>query len=133
MRLGTLRYIYVRTLDKLEKGDYDSVKTIVLEGDKFSYAIDGMIIFANSITNPHKLTIDFSIFTEAGEEKILQNFPYSIRGTRNNPNYIPLKKDTGYPILPIRKEIYVKLTNNDQANDVTGIAYAVLGYPILGE
>jgi len=133
MKLGTLRYIFVRTIDTLEAGGEDSVKAIVIEGDKFSFAIDGMIIFANTITNPHKLTIDFSLFTEVGEEKLLQNFPYSIRGTRYNPNYIPLKKDTTYPILPLRKEIYVKLTNNDSANAVEGIAYAVLGYPILKE
>ena len=133
MKLGTLRYIFVKTIDTLDAGDYDSVKSIAIEGDKFSFAVDGLIIFANSITNPHKLTIDFSIFKEVGEEKLLQNFPYSIRGTRYNPNYIPLKKDTGYPILPVRKELYVKLTNNDTANAVSGIAYAVLGYPILKE
>ena len=133
MKLGTLRYVFVKTIDTLDPGDYDSVKQTVIEGDKFSFAIDGIIIFANSVTNPHKLTIDFSIFTETGEEKLLQNFPYSIRGTRYNPNYIPLKKDTWYPILPLRKEIYVKVSNNDTVNAVSGIAYAVLAYPILGE
>ena len=133
MKLGTLRYVFVRTIDKLDPGTYDSVKTIVIEGDRFSFAIDGLIIFANSITNPHKLTIDFSIFKEVGEEKLLQNFPYSIRGTRYNPNYIPLRKDTGYPILPLKKEIYVKVANNDTDNAVNGIAYAVLAYPIIEE
>ena len=131
MKLGTPRYVFVRTIDTLGPGEYDSVKQTVREGDKFSFAIDGIVIFANSITNPHKLTIDFSIFTEVGEERILQDFPYSIRGTRYNPNYIPLKKDTGYPILPLRREIYVKVSNNDTANAVSGIAYAVLAYPIV--
>ena len=133
MKLGTLRYIFVKTIDTLDAGDYDSAKSIAIEGDKFSFAIDGIIIFANSITNPHKLTIDFSIFKEIGEEKLLQNFPYSIRGTRYNPNYIPLKKDTGYPILPLKKEIYVKVSNNDTVNAVSGIAYAVLAYPLIEE
>ena len=133
MKLGTLRYIFVKTIDTLDAGDYDTVKSIAIEGDKFSFAIDGIIIFANSITNPHKLTIDFSIFKEVGEEKLLQNFPYSIRGTRYNPNYIPLKKDTGYPILPLKKEIYVKVSNNDTVNAVSGIAYAVLAYPLIEE
>jgi len=131
MKLGTPRYVFVRTIDTLGPGEYDSVKQTVREGDKFSFAIDGIVIFANSITNPHKLTIDFSIFTEVGEERILQDFPYSIRGTRYNPNYIPLNKGALYPILPLRREIYVKVSNNDTANAVSGIAYAVLAYPIV--
>lgn len=131
MKLGTLRYILVRTIDVLGPNSSDSTKEIPIDGDKFAYAIDGLVIFANSIVNPHKLTIDFSLFTDLGEEKILQNFPYSIRGVRYNPNFIPLKKDTDYPILPSRKQIYIKISNNDSANSVVGIAYAVLGYPIL--
>jgi len=132
IKLGTLRYILVKTIDTLAAGNEDSTKTVPYEGDKYSYAIDGIIIHANSITNPHKLLINFSLFTALNvEERIISNLPYSLRGTRNNEKYIPTKKDTDYPILPARQPLYLKLTNNDPANDVEGIAWAVLGYPII--
>ena len=130
-RLGTLRYVFVRTFDTIAAGDSESQRTIVLDGDKYAYAIDGLLIKVQSITNEYKFTIDFSLIDKMGvETKILQNFPYSLRGTRYNQNYIPLKKDTDYPILPVKGEIYYKLSNTD-TNDVSGVAIAVLGYPVV--
>lgn len=132
-RLGTLRYVFVRTFDTIAAGDAESQKTTVLDGDRYAYAIDGLLINVKNITNEYKFTIDFSLFDRLGTEtKILTNFPYSIRGTRYNQNYIPLKKDTDYAILPVRGEIYYKLSNTD-TNDVSGVAFAVLAYPVVEE
>jgi len=133
MRLGTLRYIFTRTFDLISAGDSESERTIVRDGDKYAYAVDGLLINIQSITNQYKFTIDFSIIDNLGvETKIMQNFPYSLRGTKYNDHYIPLKKDTDYPILPVRGNIYYKLSNTD-SNDVEGVAIAVMGYPIVEE
>lgn len=131
MKLGTLRYIYVRTFDTISAGDSESARTIVLDGDKYAYAIDGILIDIETISNEYKFTVDFSIIDTLGvETRILQNLPYSLRGTIYGSHYIPVKKDTNYPVLPVRGEIYYKLSNND-TSDVTGVAFAVMGYPIV--
>jgi len=131
--LGTLRPIYVFTVDTLVAGGEESRTSVAVDGDKFPFAIDGLSIYAGNVVNPHKLLIDFSLMKQEGEEKILVNFPYVLKGTRFSDHYIPLKKDTFYPILPLRKELHIKLKNNDSVNDVTGIAVAVWGYPVLAQ
>jgi len=131
MRLGTLRYILIRTYDEIEpSGDKPTTETAI-EGEKYAYAIDGMIIHADEITNKHLLLIDFSLLNRAGEVTLLKGFPYSLRGTRYNDKYIPTKKDTDYPILDKGSSMSVKLVNADTTYTVKKVAYAVLGYPVI--
>jgi len=130
-RLGALRYAYVRVIDSLAPNTSDSMRDTLIDGDKYDFAIDGMIIYAGTITKPEKLLINVSLMLKEGEEKLLTAFPYSLRGTRNNQNYIPLAKDTGYPMLPMKNEIYIKIENTDPDNSVDSITYAILAYPVI--
>ena len=102
-----------------------------LEGDKYAYAIDGVIIHADEITNKHLLLVDFSLLNRIGEVTLLKGFLYSLRGTRYNEKYIPTKKDTEYPILDKGSSMSIKLVNADSTNPVRKVAYAVLAYPVI--
>jgi len=134
MRLGTLRYVLVRTYDAISAGGQQSERIAVRDGDRYAYALDGLLINVESIANEYRLRIDFSIIDITGTEtKIVENLPYSLRiGFGTVRNYIPLKKDTGYPILPARGNVYFRLRNED-SSDISGVALALLAYPVLGE
>jgi len=131
MKLGTLRYMLIRTYDEIAPSDTKPVTDTAIDGDKYSFAVDGIIIHADEVTNKHLLLLDFSLLNKAGEVTLLKGFPYSLRGTRYNDKYIPVKKDTDYPILEKNCSMSIKLTNSDSSNSVYRVAYAVLGYPII--
>jgi len=131
MKLGTLRYILIRAYDEIPPSETKPVTDTAIDGDKYSFAIDGIIIHADEITNEHLLLIDFSLLNKAGELTLLKGFPYSLRGTRYNSKYIPTKKDTDYPVLDKNCSMSVKLTNEDSTNSVKKVSFAVLGYPII--
>lgn len=131
MKLGTLRYVLVRTFDEIGPSEEVAVTEAALEGDKYAFAVDGMVIHADEIVNKHQFIIDFSLLNREGEVILLRGFPYSLRGTRYNDRYIPTKKDTNYPVLDLGARMSVKLTNTDSANSVRKVAFAVLAYPVL--
>jgi len=137
MKLGTLRVVYVHAWDEIGASDYKQDYATCREGDKLEFALDGMIVNFDKKEDAalldSQVTIDFSIITAEKEEVLLSGFPYSCRGTRNNPKYIPLSKETGFPHVPAGKKFYYKITNNNDTFKILGVAIAVFGYPVIGD
>lgn len=139
VKLGTLRAVYTHTYDEIAENDSKSETEICRDGSKYEFAIDGIIVKFDAKEDAalldSEILIDFSIFPSDKEEVLLADFPYSCRGTRNNPNYIPLSKETGFPRLPISKKFYYKIrnTNTNVAHAINGVAIVVNGYPVIGE
>ncbi len=138
--LSTLRSIleYVNTTDAgiAGNGGVATDTTIVRDGDKYEFAIDGVLLNIDEFEAhvwQSKVKLSISTFPEGGEQKLLVGFPYSCRGTRQNPKYIPLAKDNGYPRLPQNKKIYYKILNDSENAEyfIKGVAFVVLGYPVL--
>lgn len=139
VKLGTLRAVYTHTWTEIAENDSKSETEICRDGDKYEFAIDGIIVTFDAretvdVPLDSEVLIDFSIFPADKEEVLLADFPYSCRGTRNNPIYIPLSKETGFPILPVNKKFYYKIRNTDTvaAHAIQGVALVVLGYPVIG-
>lgn len=139
VKLGTLRAVYTHTWDEIAENDNKSEQEICRDGDKYKFAIDGIIVTFDAKENTalldSEILIDFSIFPADKEEVLLADFPYSCRGTRNNPLYIPLSKEVGFPMLPVNKKFYYKIRNTNTTADhaIQGVALVVFGYPVLGE
>lgn len=141
-KLGTLRAVfeYVNTAVGGIAGAGGSVsdQTIVRDGDKYEFALDGAILNIDELHGSlweSEVKLDFSIFPNGGEQKLLVGFPYSCRGTRQNPKYIPIAKDAGYPRLPVNKKFYFRIVNDgkDAAYTAKGVALVLFGYPVLVE
>ena len=139
VKLGTLRAVYTHTWAEIAENDSKSEQEICRDGDKYEFAIDGIIVNFDEretvdVPLDSEILIDFSIYPTDKAEVILADFPYSCRGTRNNPFYIPLSKEVGFPMLPVNKKFYYKISNTDtDANHaIQGVAFVVFGYPVLG-
>lgn len=141
VQLGTLRAVWARVYDEIAgNNDLKTETDIVRDGDKFIFALDGFIVqFDVKENDPlpmdSSILIDFSIYPTEKEEVLIADFPYSCRGTRNNPKYIPLGKETGFPMLPKNKKFYYKIQNTDSvaANAIKGVAVVIYGYPVIGD
>jgi len=139
VKLGTLRAVYTHTWDEIAENDNKANQEICRDGDKYEFAIDGIIVNFDAKEDAalldSEILIDFSIFPADKEEVLLADFPYSCRGTRNNPLYIPLSKEVGFPMLPVNKKFYYKIrnTNTNAAHAIQGVAIVVFGYPVIGE
>ena len=139
-KLGTLRAVfeYVNTeAGGIPGGSAPSDQTIVRDGDKYEFALDGLVFNIDNLGDvwESKVKLDFSIFPNGGEQKLLVGFPYSCRGTRQNPKYIPLAKDIGFPRLPVNKKFYYRIENTDEdvGHMIKGVALVLFGYPVLVE
>lgn len=133
--LGTIRPAFSAAYASIGAGASEPKTDKLRDGDKYDYYVDGIAVVADTITNPSKLLIDFSTIGELKED-LLQNFPYSLRGSRNNPIYIPLTKTSRtdeMPLIPKGKQFYYKLFNNDGVNPVTGVAIAIWAYPVFSD
>lgn len=142
VKLGTLRAVYTHIYGEIAEGDEESEQEICRDGNKYEFAIDGIIVNFDKREDAgdvypleSEILIDFSIFPADKEEVLLADFPYSCRGTRNNPLYIPLSKETGFPMLPTNKKFYYKIRNTYATVDhaIEGVAIVVFGYPVIGE
>jgi len=140
VKLGSLRAVYTHTWDEIAENDNKSEQEICRDGDKYEFAIDGIIVTFDAretvdVPLDSEILIDFSIFPADKEEVLLADFPYSCRGTRNNPKYIPLSKEVGFPMLPANKKFYYKIRNTDTtaSHAIQGVAIVVFGYPVIGE
>lgn len=141
LNLGTLRPAYSRVYASIAALNSETETDILRDGDKYDYYIDGLLVNIDDLSTvgSSEVLIDFSIFAGDLEEKLLVNFPYSCRGTRANPSYIPLSKletvdvmklTMDKPLLPINKKFYYKVYNSDAAVAVTGTAVAIYAYPV---
>lgn len=138
--LGTLRAVYTHIYAEIAENDSKSETDICRDGDKYEFALDGIIVNfdareTSDVPLESEILIDFSIFPTDKEESLLADFPYSCRGTRGNPKYIPLAKETGFPMLPKNKKFYYKIRNTDTvaAHAIQGVAITIFGYPKIGE
>lgn len=138
MKLGTLRSVYSRVYDEIAENDAKTDTDICRDGDKYEFALDGIIVNFDAretadVPLDSEILIDFSIFPADKEEVLLADFPYSCRGTRQNPKYIPLSKETGFPMLPVNKKWYYKIRNADTAagHAIKGVAIVIFGYPVI--
>lgn len=133
--VGTIRTLYDWVGDIAHSNTQSITPDIVRDGDRYAFYLDGLVVNIDAYTGAESaFAITFSAYPETGiEEKLLVDFPYSCRGTRNNPHYIPLGKDTGLPVLPVNRKFYYKLANGDGAQDATGVAFVIMGYPVLAE
>jgi hypothetical protein len=136
-QFGTLRAIFSQVYDEILKNDNKTESEIVRDGNKFDFALDGFIVNIDDKEDPalldSEILIDFSIYPTEKPDDLVANFPYSCRGTRGNPKYIPLAKDTGYPILPQNKKFYYKITNTNTDYKLLGVAVVIFGYPVIGK
>ena len=137
-KLGTLRAVfeYVNTAaGGIASAGSVSDTTIVRDGDKYEFALDGLVFSIDDLSTvwESRVKLDFSIFPNGGEQKLLVGFPYSCRGTRQNPKYIPLAKDTGFPRLPANKKFYFRILNDEGGAAIKGVALVLFGYPVLVE
>lgn len=141
LNLGTLRPAYNRVYASIAALANESETDILRDGDKYDYFIDGILVNIDDLSTvgESEVQIDFSTFSGDLEEKLLVAFPYSARGTRSNPNYIPLSKLEAIdlakvaldkPLLPVNKKFYYKIYNSDDAVAITGTAVAIYGYPV---
>jgi len=140
VKLGTIRAVYTHIYAEIAENESKSETEICRDGDKFQFALDGIIVNFDEretvdVPLESEILIDFAIYPADKEESLLADFPYSCRGTRNNPKYIPLSKETGFPMLPVNKKFYYKIRNTDTeaAHAIQGVAIVVLGYPVIGE
>jgi hypothetical protein len=136
-QFGTLRAIYSQVYDEILKNDNKTETEIVRDGDKYDFALDGFVINIDDKEDAalldSEILIDFSIYPTEKAEDLVANFPYSCRGTRGNPKYIPLAKDTGFPILPKNKKFYYKIANTNTDYKILGVAIVIFGYPVIGQ
>jgi hypothetical protein len=138
-KLGTLRAVYAHVYDEIGENDSKTETDICRDGDKYEFAIDGIIVNFDAKEDAglldSEILIDFSIYPTEKADDLLVDFPYSLRGTRQNPKYIPLSKETGFPMLPKNKKWYYKIKNTNAvaAHAIQGVAIAILGYPVFGE
>ena len=133
--LGSLRPAFNAVQATIVAGDAAEKTDILRDGNKYDYYIDGIVVVVDTLDTviPSKVLIDFSTLGEIKED-LLKAYPYSLRGTRNNPNYIPLTKTSKtneMPLLQKSKQFYYKILNNDDAVTITGVAIAILAYPVL--
>lgn len=139
VQLGTLRSVWARVYDEIPENESKTENDIVRDGDKYAFALDGFIVQFDAKEDPltmdSEILIDFSIYPTEKEEALIADFPYSCRGTRNNPIYIPLGKETGFPMLPKNKKFYYKIQNTDSvvAHAIKGVAVVIYGYPVIGD
>lgn len=144
-KLGTLRSVYTRIYDEIAENDSKTETDIARDGDKYEYALDGFVVqfdYKEEAGPPEEpldseILVDFSIYPTEKEEVLVADFPYSCRGTRGNPKYIPLSKDTGYPMLPKNKKFYYKIRNTNTApagnRAIKGVAIVLYAYPVIGD
>lgn len=137
-KYGTLRVLYTHIYEEIAENNSESENEICRDGDKFDFAIDGIIVNFDEretadVPLESEVLIDFSIFPTDKEESLIADFPYSCRGTRQNPKYIPLSKEAGYPILPKNKKFYYKIrnTDTDASHAIQGVAIVIFGRPII--
>lgn len=140
VRYGTLRVVFARVYDKIAEKSSKSETDICRDGDRYAFALDGLIVnFDAKEADPYpydsKILIDFEIYPAEKKEVLLADFPYSCRGTRQNPKYIPLSKGTDFPILPVNKEFYYKISNTETeaGRAILGVAIVILGRPVVEE
>lgn len=132
--LGSLRPAFNAAYTTIVGGADEEKTDTLRDGNKYNYYIDGIVVVIDTLGSavPSKVLIDFSTLGEI-KENLLVAYPYSLRGTRNNPNYIPLTKTSKtneMPLLQKGKQFYYKILNND-ANTITGVAIAILAYPVI--
>jgi len=140
VKLGTLRVVFARVYDEIAEKGSKSETEICRDGDKYAFALDGLIVnFDAKEADPYpydsKILIDFSIYPADKEEVLLADFPYSCRGTRQNPKYIPLSKGTDFPILPPGRKFYYKISNTETTagRAILGVAIVIFGRPVIEE
>lgn len=139
VKLGTLRAVYAHIYSEIAENDSKSETEICRDGDKFDFAIDGIVVNFDAKENAalldSEILVDFSTYPTEKAEELLVDFPYSCRGTRGNPKYIPLSKETGFPMLPKNKKWYYKIRNTNTTVDhaIQGVAIVIYGYPVVGE
>lgn len=133
--LGTLRPAYNLTYTTIVAAASGEKADILRDGNKYDYYIDGISVVVDALgsVGASKVLIDFATLGDA-RENLLVAFPYSLRGTRNNPNYIPVTKTSKtneMPLLQKGKQFYYNILNNDPAETITGVAIAIWAYPVL--
>jgi len=137
VKLGTLRAVYTHVYAEILKNDSKTETEIVKDGDKYDFALDGFVINIDAKENAalldSEILIEFSIYPTEKAEELIVSFPYSCRGTRQNPKYIPLSKEATYPILPKNKKFYYKISNTNGTYKIQGVAFVLYGYPVVGE
>jgi hypothetical protein len=137
VKLGTLRAVYAQVYAEIPKNDKKTETEIVRDGNKYDFALDGLVINVDKKENAalldSEILIDFSIYPTEKAEELLANFPYSCRGTRQNPQYIPLSKETTFPMLPKNKKFYYEISNTNTLYKIQGVAIVIYGYPVVGE
>lgn len=132
--IGTLRPAYNLVVATIVNGANDSKTDILRNGDKYYYYIDGITVVVDDMGTGVQsgVLIDFSMLNDVRED-LLVSYPYSLRGTRNNPNYIPLTKTSKtneMPLLMKNKEFYVKVANAS-GDDISGVSWAIFAYPVI--
>lgn len=133
--LGSLRPAYNLTYATILAAASGEKADILRDGNKYDYYIDGISVFVDALetVGASKVLIDFATLGEARED-LLVAFPYSLRGTRNNPNYIPVTKTSKtneMPLLQRGKQFFYKILNNHASETITGVAIAIWAYPVL--
>lgn len=133
--LGSFTHIYTKRIDTIAASGSVEVTDTVLEGNKYDFYIDGIIITIGTISDPYSLLITFTLLEPESPLNLLTNFPYSNRGTRNNPNYIAFTKatDVPLPLLHRNNKFYLKLENFDTGSAVEKTAITIHGYPVISE
>ena len=139
VKLGTLRVVFARVYDEIAEKGSKSETEICRDGDKYAFALDGLMVNFDKKESEDlldsKILIDFSIYPADKEEVLLADFPYSCRGTRQNPKYIPLSKGTDFPILPPGRKFYYKISNTETTagRAILGVAIVIFGRPVIEE